>query len=137
MPVTDSQWPSIHIESIQLQDKAPELEAIIAALAEAVVMHGPAEEMIRLDAAAESLLGYSGERGSSILEQLASLGLQTPKDKRFASEETLTARALRSEIERGVVGVIPGAATREPVWVSISAAPVSASSGKPRGGEGG
>ncbi len=119
------------LTSMRNQEQSAELEAIIKALAEAVVVFGPDGELVRTNPIADELLGYSPtEREKPLMERLALLRAQTVDGARFVLEDFPPVRALRGETVRGVVAVIHRASDGKPVRVSISAAPISAPDGK-------
>ncbi|MBI2863592.1 MAG: response regulator [Chloroflexi bacterium] len=123
------------LRSIRIQEQATEMDTIMAALTEALVVFDSAGEILRLNRAAADLLGYSSvEPEKPLLEQLAQLRLETADRKPLLPQDSPPARALRGETERGLVGIICRGPEAEPVWVSMSAAPIRTADGRPRGG---
>ena len=115
----------------EVQRQAAELDAIITAIAEPLITCGPKGEIVRMNPAAEELLGDSrGESGKPLGERLAQLHTETPDGKPFPPEDSPIARALRGETVRGVVALIHRPSEKKPTWLSISAAPIRAADGK-------
>lgn len=110
------------LESYQQQNLLAEqadiirLDAIIDAIAVAVVIYHSSGMVARMNAAADRLFDSD-----------ASLPLETPAGRSFPPDELPAARALRGETVRHVLAVCPRADT--PIWLSISAAPLYATDG--------
>ncbi|MBI2954929.1 MAG: response regulator [Chloroflexi bacterium] len=123
------------LSSMRDDEQASELEAVISAIAEAVVVYGPAGGIIHINPAAADLLDYSSaSRKETIFEQLARLPLETRDGERFQIEDSPTSRALRGETVRGVVAIIRPGPGSKPLWVSMSAAPIRSPKGNTGGG---
>ncbi len=123
------------ISSIRMQEQAAELAAIIDALAEALIVFGPAGEIIRMNPVAENLLGYSPEqRGAPMKDRLELLRLEKAEGEPFPAEDAPSSRALLGETVRGVPAVIRRASDGKSVHVQVSASPIRAPDGELRGG---
>lgn len=121
------------INSLRTQDQVTELQAVIAALAEAIVVYGPSAEILRMNPAAAELLGYSQEEQEKpVAERAARLRPETEEGKPFPLEDSPAVRALRGETVRGVVMVLHRPSDGRPIRVSCSAAPILTPEGKPR-----
>ena len=108
----------------EAERRAAELDATIWAIAEVVVIYGPSGEILRVNAAAERMLGYTPEeRRLPLAERMARLRIEKPGGEPFPLDELPPLRALRGETVRGVVGVLHPREGKA-VWVSASAAPI-------------
>ncbi len=113
----------------EAQRQAAELDAIIASMADGVVIFDTSAMIVRMNPAAEAILGHpAAELAQPLEERLALLQLATPEGKLYRTEETPTRRALRGEVVQGIMLVVqqPGGK----VWVSSSAAPIRSADGK-------
>ena len=109
---------------------AAEVDATFASVADGLVIYGPAGEIVRLNPAAESLLGYSPATLSLKLgERIEQLHAETRDGKPLSLEDLPVSRALRGETTRGTVMVLRRPFGK-PCWVSISAAPVRDADGR-------
>ncbi len=115
----------------EIQRGAAELDATITSIADALVVYGPTEEIIRMNPAAEKMLGYSlAERRLPIAERIKLVRIETPDGDPFPIDEVPGRRALRGETVHGVVMVIHPVRDKRTIWASNSAAPIRASDGK-------
>jgi len=111
-----------------------ELEAAVAAVPDGIVVYSPEGRILRINAAAERLLGVgfrssSTSGGENVLQGWSRLQVQSTGGKAFSAEESPVVRALAGEIVPGVPASIETAGGRR-LWVSISAAPVRAPDGR-------
>lgn len=108
--------------------RAAELEATIEAIADGVSIHDPSGRLLRLNAAANQMIGYSAaERELPIEARAALMRFETPEGHVIPMEELPGVRALRGETVRNVPMVLRrGGRT---IWLSISAAPIRGPSG--------
>ena len=114
----------------EIQRRAAELDATISSIADGVAVYGPTGEIVRMNAAAEEILGVSPEqRKLPLAERLALLRVETPQGTPFPPEETPAWRALRGETALGVVMAIHHA-DGSTVWISASGAPIRTPDGK-------
>ena len=117
----------------EAQHRALELDAVISTEAEGVVIYGRNGEIVRLNPAAEQILGLTPERQRmSIEERAAIVDTETAGGRPMAPEETPSWRALRGETVRGEVMVLrqPSGQSR---WISTSAAPLFSPEGEAEG----
>jgi len=124
------------VASLQAQESAEEagrrvaeLDAVIDAVADGLIIYGPSGEITRLNATAARLLGLSPEQYKlPVAERLAIIQAETWDGQPFPPEELPGARALRGETVRGVGLVIHG--PQGAAWISASAAPIRAPDGR-------
>jgi len=106
-----------------------ELEATIAAIPDAVIIYGPGGRILRMNPAAERMLGYTEEeRENPIVERAAKFRVTTPDGSPFPFFETM-AKVFRGETMQNVQAVLhrPDGTT---IWMSNSAAPVRTPDGR-------
>jgi PAS domain S-box-containing protein len=110
-----------------------ELETIIRFLPEGVVLCGPDGEILRLNPAAQAMLGYSLEAQQQSLKDRYPSGIYVDdKGERIPMEELPLARALKGEtVKSETVGYIQP--TGKFLWLSVSAAPVFSADGRVQG----
>jgi PAS domain S-box-containing protein len=114
---------------------APELlEATFASMAEGVVVYGPGGEMLRMNAAAERIFGFSQAEWAAAGPEAraALLHIETPDGRPFPPGEAPTRKALRGEPSRDVEMVLSRRGG-ERAWVRASSAPIRGRSGEIRG----
>lgn len=118
-----------HEAVMEAQARAAELDAIFASVADALLVYDTNLNIVRMNEAARRLLGYSpDEAGRPMPERLESVPLSWPNDAPVPLSETPAARALRGETVRDqVLRLHPR--ERQPIWISICAAPVRARDG--------
>jgi len=114
----------------EVERRAAELDATIASIADGLVIYDTEGRIMRMNAAAEQLLGYpaAGPR-RKIAEQLEALRCELPTGQRLGLEESPPVRALHGETVRGAVVILHHPDGRT-VWVSSSAAPVRTADGE-------
>jgi PAS domain S-box-containing protein len=126
------------VANLQAQDRArdaerraAELDAAIAAIADGIAITDPESRIIRMNAAAERVLGLTGEEARRPLaERLRLERVETVDGRPFPLEEMPIWRALRyGETNSGVIMIIHNARTGEGTWVSNSSAPIRAADG--------
>lgn len=111
------------------QGQAAELDATITSVADALVIFGPEGEIVRMNPAAENILGFSvAERGRPEAE-LGSITIETPEGEPVPFAELPYCRALRGETVRNVVMSLRRSNGR-PMRVSVSAAPIRTPDGR-------
>jgi PAS domain S-box-containing protein len=126
---------SLALQHIQARSdaerRAAELDATFSAIADGVTICAPQGEIVRMNPAADRILGYSlQERALPLAERAALLQLRLADSQSSASLEELPARrALRGETMRGVVMAMQNPQSEERTWISVSAAPVQAPDG--------
>jgi len=114
----------------EVERRAAELDATIASIADGLVIYDTQGRILRMNPAAEHLLGYaaSGPR-RRIAEQLEALRCELPTGQRLSLQESPPERALHGETVRGAVVVLHHPDGRT-VWVSSSAAPIRTADGE-------
>lgn len=116
----------------EAQRQAAELDATIASMVDGVVIFGPGGEIIRINAPARVILGYSTwELALPIEDRIATLQGELPGGKPLTVEDSPVTRALKGETVKGALMVFRRSA--KPVWASMSAAPIRDPQGKPLG----
>jgi len=110
--------------SIERGRIAAEIEAMFGAIPDALVVYAPDGAIVRLNGAAERILGYTpADHVRALAERMSALALRTLDGQPVDPNEAAVARALRGEVVLGQLLVLspPG---RNPVIASVSAAPV-------------
>lgn len=120
------------LEQISAREEAArtELEAAFAAVPEGIVVYSPDGRILRTNAAAQRMLGFSDEmRAEAIVQRWARLNFQTTDGKPAHLQDNPVVRALRGEVTSGVPLSMETPDGRR-MWVSVSAAPVRAPDGR-------
>ncbi|MBI4319803.1 MAG: PAS domain-containing protein [Chloroflexi bacterium] len=107
-----------------------ELGATIASVADGLVIYDSTGNIVRVNPAAERMLGYSlTQLQLPLSERIALVGAETAAGKPFSIDELPVQRAMRGETVHGVVTVLhpPDGGT---IWTSVSAAPIRSSDGR-------
>jgi PAS domain S-box-containing protein len=108
--------------------RAAELDATIEAIADGVSIHDPSGRLLRMNPAADELIGYTAaERELPIEARVALMRFETPEGQVVPTEAIPGMRALHGEIVRNVPMVLRRAGRT--TWLSISAAPIRGPSG--------
>ncbi|MHB8992496.1 MAG: PAS domain S-box protein [Chloroflexota bacterium] len=108
----------------EVQQRAAELDATIESIPDGVLIYGVKGEILRMNSAAERMMGYSAaERELSMAERLLLLRMETADGKPVSVEESAPWRAVRGETVRGAVLLLHSRGAR-PIWISTSAAPI-------------
>jgi PAS domain S-box-containing protein len=102
--------------------EAAKLQGVFAATAEALIMYGPTGEVLDHNPAAAALLGYSPTERRPLAARLREQRPERPDGTPLPVDEVPVIRALRGEIVRGDIFVLPRGDER--VWVTCSAAPL-------------
>lgn len=117
--------------SDQVAQQKRQLDTVVAAMADGLVVFGPNAEILRTNATADRLLGLSPSQRrlpaadrARLLHEKAADGSEVPADARPL------ARALRGETVTGEVVILDGPPPRERRWVSQSQVPIRGSDGK-------
>jgi PAS domain S-box-containing protein len=102
---------------------AAQLDSTITSMADAVVIYGRDGEILRMNPAAERMLGLSEEeRRLPLAGRLPAVQAETEERKPIEPEDTPPARALRGETVRGMVVVLHRG--ERTIWTSASASPI-------------
>jgi PAS domain S-box-containing protein len=113
----------------ELEQRAGELETIVNSIADGLVIYGPSGNIVRMNEAAKSILGYTPvEQEEPLSEQVALLCPETPDGVPLPFELFPSVSALRGNTVLGVVMVLHHPPERT-VWVIASAAPIITSAG--------
>lgn len=113
----------------EVERRAAELDATITAIADGVLIYNAAGEVVRMNPAAERILGYTPEDlRMAAGERLGLLRVETPDGRPFPPDSLPPVRALRGESVFGVLMRLhlPDGSL---VWLSASAAPVRTADG--------
>ncbi len=114
----------------EVRRRAAELDATIASIPDGMIIYGPRGEIVRMNSAAERMLGYAeAELERPMAERLALLRMETADGKPLQVEDSPPWRAVRGETVRGAVVVLHPPKAR-PIWVSASAAPLYSGEGR-------
>ena len=116
-----------------IQHRVAELEAVINSIADGVVVYNQGGDIVRMNAAARRILGYTPEEASRpLLDRIELLRIESPNGEMFPVEESPTLRALRGETVADVVQVLhhPQGKT---TCVSVAAAPIRSAGGQTLG----
>ncbi len=117
----------------EVQRRAAELDTVIASTAVGLMIYGRGGEVLRMNPAAERILGYGEEaRQRPIAERLSLLQATTPAGRPIAPDETPPMRALRGERVLDAIAVFHLPDGRE-VWTLGSAVPILGPDGRPQG----
>ncbi len=104
-----------------------ELEATIHSITDAVIIYQPSGSIVRMNPAAERLLGYGdAERKAPLEQRLAHLKVSTPQGRPFPLRRVM-ARALGGETLQGEIVVLHRQDAE--IWLSASAAPIRGADG--------
>ncbi len=113
----------------EVHRRAAELDAIITSIPAGIVIIDSSGAVMRMNAAAQALLGHAaGEPSRPWPEQMATGLIQQPDGRPFAVEDLPSFRALHGETVQGAVAVIRRAEAE--LWLMISAAPISTANGR-------
>ena len=115
----------------EAERKAGELDAAMEAIADGVILCGPDGTIRRMNAMAESILGYSAEeRRRPHAERMALREMAWPDGRPLPSGESPTGRAFRGEVVKSFPMILRRKADGETVWISVSAAPIRNAEGR-------
>ncbi len=107
----------------EAQRRAAELDATFTSMPDAVVIYGCDGEILRMNPAAEKLLGYTPERRAlSLSERMKAVQPKTERGRPLRPEDTPVSRALRGDTLHGETILMCRGESR--VWVSVSGAPI-------------
>jgi len=113
----------------QLERRATEMDATITSIADGVLIHNSAGDLVRTNPAADNILRYTEEeRAKPLAERLAALRMETAEGRPLSLEETPVARGLRGEAMQGVEIILHRPPDRT-IWTLVSVAPIRTSDG--------
>lgn len=130
--VTDEVRARQQIEELatEAQRRAGELGATITAIADGIIAYDPTGEIIHTNAAAQDILGYTGEeKDVPIVDRLRALRMETADGRPLEPWEAVPMKALRGETVRGALLVIHRPPERK-IWISSSGAPIRTPDGR-------
>jgi signal transduction histidine kinase len=108
-----------------------EMEMVTAVMSSGLVVYAPGGKILRINPAAEPLLGLdSGAGDISVEDRLRGLGMLTLDGKPIAGDQCPTARAWRGETVEDEVLILEGPAPHGRRWVSMSAVPMRGADGQ-------
>jgi PAS domain S-box-containing protein len=120
-----------HVEARdEVERRAAELDAIITAIPEGILIYDREGDIVRANPGAARLLRYTPEiMARPLAERVALLRVETAERRPVPLERLPNVRALRGEVVEGEVFVVtlPDGAT---IWVSTSAAPIRSAEGE-------
>jgi PAS domain S-box-containing protein len=112
------------------QRRASELDLTIGSIADGVLILGASGEIVRMNPAAERIIGFSSvERGLPHMERAPLLHARSSEGQRLLAEEMPAQRALRGETVLSELMHLAPPSGRS-AWVSISAAPIRTPDGQ-------
>ncbi len=115
----------------QVEQQAAELRATMNAIADGVVVYGPAGEIIQMNDTARRILGYTDAVQEQPLSERVRLSrAETTSGVPYSARQVPAARALHGEIVRSEVLAIRQEGRRESLWLSASAAPIHTEDGR-------
>ncbi|MBI4320216.1 MAG: PAS domain S-box protein [Chloroflexi bacterium] len=113
----------------EIRRRAAELDIVITSVADALVIYAPGGQIVRMNPAAERMLGYTpAECELAMAERLARVRVETPEGKPFPLEQMPAWRALHGETVHGVISAIRNG--KETLWALVSGAPVRTPDGQ-------
>lgn len=114
------------------ETRSRELAAALESIADGVVIYGRNLRILRMNRAAEELLGYGpDERAMPPEERIRLIGLEDGEGRPVPADEFPPYRAVRGEMVRGAVFVLAGRPHGgRKTWVSMSAAPIRNAAGE-------
>jgi PAS domain S-box-containing protein len=113
------------LEEVRL--RASELDTVINSIADGVMIHGASGKILRMNPAAEKILGYTAaERNPSVAERTVGvLQTESADGRRFDDPQDLpVSRALRGQTVRNSILKVRPSGADKMAWVSVSAAPI-------------
>jgi PAS domain S-box-containing protein len=109
---------------VEVNRRAAELDATIAAMADGVIIYDTAMYVQRMNAGAERILGYTtAEATGTLANRLGTAHFRTLEDTPVAVENYPAVRAAVGQTVRGVIYSMTRRDGRR-FWVSLSAAPI-------------
>ena len=110
-------------------ERAAELDATFASLPDGVMIEAPDQTIVRLNPAAQAILGYTPEMyNTTLAERLRLLPRETPEGEPILARDMPTARALRGETVLDYRMVLRRGERK--IWISTSTAPIRGPEGR-------
>jgi signal transduction histidine kinase len=109
-------------------DDGCQMETVMAVMPHGLVVYAPGGRILRINPAAEALLGLAG--GAADVSAEDGLSMLTIDGKPIAPEQRPAARAWRGETVQDEVLILEGPPPHGRRWVSISAVPMRGSDGQ-------
>ncbi len=131
--ITERKEAEVVRESLlaEVQRRAAELDTTITAIADGVTISDLEGRIVRMNPAAQRILGYTPqEAGLPLEERIKLVRLETPERKPFPVNRIPSERALSGKTTHGVIMVIHRVRTGEIIWVTNSSAPIRTPDGK-------
>jgi PAS domain S-box-containing protein len=120
--------------AVELERQRAELGAVVDAIADALVVADRRGKVVRLNRAAEAVLGLtSAELSESVARRAELLGLSRPDGARLDPAQIPIARALRGEIVSGELLRMISPRDGTALYLSVSAAPIRLPTGEVEG----
>ncbi|MDO8689582.1 MAG: PAS domain S-box protein [Dehalococcoidia bacterium] len=114
----------------EAERRAREMDAVIASVADGLVIYDPAGKIVHMNPAAVEILGFSEEERKLPLSERANLARsETPEGRAIGLEEFPFVRALEGESVHGQVMVVVRPPDKR-TWISCSAAPIRTFDGR-------
>jgi len=113
----------------EVQRQAAQLDATIASIPDGVLVFDPTGAIVRANAAAQAMFGYTPEeQRQSVPNRVASQRFLHPDGRPFSPDELASTRALRGETLRGMIEILH--TDQRDLWLVVSAAPIYDSAGE-------
>ena len=126
----DSLLRQVQAGRLLAEERAGQLEATLAAIADGIVICDTAGDLVTLNDVAERMFGYTDEeRQLPLAERLRLLDARQADGTPYSLESAPIRRALRGETVHGAIMQLHPAG-RPPLWVSVSAAPIHSPGGR-------
>ncbi len=118
----------------EVRRRAAELDATITSVADGLIIYNPAGEIVRMNPAAEVILGYTpAQRKRPMTARLVELRMELPDGRPLSVDDSPPRRSIRGETVHGMVLVLHPPTGRT-TWISASAAPIRDPEGQLLGG---
>lgn len=116
----------------ELRRRTAQLEATIDSIPDGYIVYGPDRSILRMNAVAEEILGFTGEvRDRTYEERIGRLDVQSSSGEELPLESIPSNRAFRGETIRNEIMKI--SRPDRYYWLSVSAAPIIADDGSMHG----
>ncbi|TVM32240.1 CheR family methyltransferase [Oceanidesulfovibrio marinus] len=120
----------LEASSRRAERRAAELDAAMNAITEGVVVFGPEAEVQRINASAETLVGIApGAIAADVNQRIRSLNISIPGHGPAKREDLPSWRAVHGEVVHGQDLLWQTQDHEEPIYLSVSAAPIRGADG--------